>query len=63
MPGPSYALVFPVLEAVLQCPHHTPLHDDALMVLALHVRPEQEIPRAASLQLLYHLLGIIPAYR
>lgn len=63
MPGPSYALVFPVLKAVLHCPHHTPLHDDALAVLALHVRPEQDIPRAASLELLYHLLGIIPAAR
>ena len=63
LPGPCYALVFPVLEAVLHCPHHTPLHDEALLVLALHVRPEQDIPRAGSTRLLYHLLGIIPAYR
>ncbi|GBF89654.1 hypothetical protein Rsub_02372, partial [Raphidocelis subcapitata] len=61
--GPAYALVFPVLRAVLHCPHHTPLHDEALEVLSLHVRPDQDVPRAESLELLYHTLGIIPAYR
>lgn len=61
--GPSYALVFPVLAAVLHCPLITPLHDQALSVLALHVAPEQDVPRGASLTLLYHLLSIIPAYR
>lgn len=63
LPGPSYALVFPVVAAVLHCPVITPLHDQALGVLALHVAPEQDIPRGDSLVLLYHLLGIIPAYR
>lgn len=63
LPGPSYALVFPVLAAVLRCPLITPLHDSALGVLGLHVSPEQDIPRGDSLELLYHLLGIIPAYR
>lgn len=63
LPGPSYSLVFPVLAAVLHCPVITPLHDQALGVLALHVSPEQDIPRGDSLVLLYHLLGIIPAYR
>jgi hypothetical protein len=63
LPGPSYALVFPVVAAVLHCPVITPLHDQALGVLALHVAPEQDIPRGDSLELLYHLLGIIPAYR
>lgn len=63
LPGPSYALVFPVIAAVLHCPVITPLHDQALSVLSLHVGPEQDIPRGDSLTLLYHLLGIIPAYR
>ncbi len=27
------------------------------------MRPDQDVPRAESLELLYHLLGIIPAYR
>lgn len=63
LPGPSYALVFPVLSAVLHCPVLTPLHDQALAVVALHVAPEQDTPRGDSLVLLYHLLGLIPAYR
>lgn len=63
LPGPSYALVFPVVAAVLHCPVLSPLHDAALGVLALHVSPEQDIPRGETLELLYHLLGLIPAYR
>lgn len=63
LPGPSYALVFPVIAAVLHCPTITPLHDQALAVLSLHVAPEQDIPCGDSLALLYNLLGIIPAYR
>jgi hypothetical protein len=63
LPGPSYALVFPVVAAVLRCPHITPLHDEALAVLGLHVAPEQDIPRGESLELLYAVLGTIPAYR
>lgn len=63
LPGPSYALVFPVVAAVLHCPVLSPLHDAALGVLALHASPEQDIPRGESLELLYHLLGLIPAYR
>ncbi len=42
---------------------HTPLHDECLAVLSLHVAPGLDIPRRASLELLYHLLGVIPAYR
>jgi hypothetical protein len=52
-----------VLQAVLSSPSHTPLHDAALGVLALHVAPGQDVPRQQSLRLLYHLLSIIPAYR
>lgn len=63
LPGPSYALVFPVVAAVLRCALITPLHDEALAVLGLHVSPEQDIPRGESLELLYAVLGTIPAYR
>jgi hypothetical protein len=55
--------VFPVVAAVLRCPSITPLHDEALAVLGLHVAPEQDIPRGESLELLYAVLGTIPAYR
>jgi hypothetical protein len=48
---------------VLHCRLITPLHEAALDVLGLHVFPEQDIDRGDSLELLYFLLGIIPAYR
>ncbi len=59
----TYRFLFPVLQAVLSSPCHTPLHDAALGVLSLHVAPGQDVPRQQSLRLLYHLLAIIPAYR
>ncbi|KAG2489371.1 hypothetical protein HYH03_012201 [Edaphochlamys debaryana] len=63
LPPSSYCYVFPVLQAVLLSPVHTPLHDECVGVLALHVAPGLDIPRRASLELLYHLLGVVPAYR
>jgi hypothetical protein len=63
LPPQAYAFCFPVLKAVLGWPRHTPVHDQALGVLALHVSPGVPIPRAATLELLYHVLGIMPAYR
>ncbi|GLC46160.1 hypothetical protein PLESTB_001196200 [Pleodorina starrii] len=63
LPPSSYSYVFPVLQAVLLSPVHTALHDECLAVVALHVAPGLDIPRRASLELLYHLLGVIPAYR
>ncbi len=48
---------------MLLSPVHTPLHDEAVGVLALHVAPGLEVPRAASLRLLFHVLGVVPAYR
>ena len=63
LPPASYAFVFPVLAAVLGSPRHSDLHDPALAVVALHCGPALDVPRADSLHLLYHLLGVIPAYR
>ncbi|GIL73837.1 hypothetical protein Vretimale_5312 [Volvox reticuliferus] len=63
LPPSSYCYVFPVLQAVLLSPVHTRLHDECVAVIALHVAPGLDIPRRASLELLYHLLGVIPAYR
>ncbi|KAF5835979.1 armadillo-type protein [Dunaliella salina] len=60
--GASYRFVFPVLQAILSSPTHTPSHEDALAVVALHCSAH-DVPRAASLALLYHLLGVVPAYR
>lgn len=63
LPRSAYCFVFPVLQAVLSAPSFSPLHEDALSVVALHVAPGEAIPRAESLRLLYHLLGVVPAYR
>ncbi|KAG2444413.1 hypothetical protein HXX76_001166 [Chlamydomonas incerta] len=63
LPSSSYCYVFPVLQAVLMSPVHTALHDECVAVLSLHVAPGLDIPRRASLELLYYLLGVIPAYR
>ena len=63
LPGPSYHLCFPVLEAVLSSSVHTPLHEQALEVMALHVAPGLPLPRNQTLAVLYHVLGVVPAYR
>lgn len=63
LPRPAYCFVFPVIQAVLAAPAFSPLHEDALTVLALHVAPGESIPRKESLRLLYHLLGVVAAYR
>lgn len=63
LPGPSYDLCFPVLEAVLSSSVHTPLHEQALEVMALHVAPGLPLPRKQTLAVLYHVLGVVPAYR
>ena len=42
-------------------PHPPPCQ--ALSVLALHCGVGDDIPRKATLDLLYHLLGVMPAYR
>lgn len=51
------------MQALLGGAGHTKLHDEALAVVALHVTPGAPLPRAATLRLLYHLLGVVPAYR
>lgn len=63
LPGPSYALCFPILAAVLSTPDHTRLHDMALAVVSLHVSPGRPLPRQETLALLYNVLEIMPAYR
>lgn len=63
LPGHTYAFIFPVIRAVLSSPQHTPLHDEAMAVVALHCAPGEPLPRRESLQLLYHVLGVNTSYR
>ena len=60
---PAYLFVFPLLAAVLKWPTHTPLHEPALSVVALHVDPEGNVPRAASLDMLYCMLDVLSGFR
>jgi len=58
LPPPAYALVFPVLEAVLTSGLRTKVHDPAISVVALHAAPSMELPRARLFASLYaHLEG------
>lgn len=63
LPLPAFNLCFPILQAVLGWPEISPLHDSALAILGLHVKPGLAVPREAMLTLLYLVLGTIPAYR
>lgn len=63
LPAATYTFLFPVLQALLSPHSITPLHDAALSVVSLHVQPGQDVPRADTLHLMYHLLSVIPTYR
>ena len=60
----AFRYVFPVVEAVLRLGSHTSLHEAALGVLGAHVTPwDPLVPREASIAVLQHALGIVPAFR
>lgn len=63
LPPNAYLFTFPVLSAVLKWPGHTPLHEAALLVAALHVDPDRDVPRPASLDMLFTMLSGLPAFR
>ena len=63
LPTPAYSMLFPILAAVLSWPQRTPLHEDALAAVALHVLPGHTLPRRATLALLYNVLETLPSFR
>jgi len=63
LPLPAFKLCFPVLASVLSWPEVSALHDPALTIVGLHVKPDMAVPRRKMLALLYLVLGTIPAYR
>lgn len=63
LPLSAFNLCFPILEAVLGWPEISSLHDPALTIVGLHVKPDVAVPRQSMLKLLFHVLGNIPAYR
>ena len=63
LPLAAFKLCYAILAAILDLPEISPLHEPAMNILALHVAPGLDIPRSKMLALLYHVLGVIPAYR
>lgn len=63
LPLAAFKLCYPILAAILSLPEITSLHESAMNIISLHVGPNLDIPRGKMLGLMYHVLGIIPAYR
>ncbi|XP_071922276.1 protein ILITYHIA-like isoform X1 [Coffea arabica] len=63
LPVDSFTFVFPIIEKILSSPKRTGLHDDVLQILFLHMDPILPLPRVQMLSVLYHVLGVVPAYQ
>ncbi|KAG6482942.1 hypothetical protein ZIOFF_059581 [Zingiber officinale] len=63
LPADSFTFIFPVIEHILLSPKKTALHDDLLHILSMHLDPILPLPRPRMLLVLYHVLGVIPAYQ
>lgn len=63
LPVDSFTFVFPIMERILLSSKKTGLHDDVLRILYLHMDPLLPLPRLRMLSVLYHVLGVIPAYQ
>ncbi|KAK7285862.1 hypothetical protein RJT34_20645 [Clitoria ternatea] len=63
LPVDSFSFVFPIMERILLCPKKTKFHDDVLRILYLHLDPHLPLPRIKMLSVLYHVLGVVPAYQ
>ncbi|KAF8392097.1 hypothetical protein HHK36_022439 [Tetracentron sinense] len=63
LPVDSFTFVFPIMEQILLSSKKTGLHDDVLRMLSLHMDPILPLPRLRMLSVLYHVLGVVPAYQ
>lgn len=63
LPAPAYTFCFPIVRAVLSSAVPTPLHQSALDVVSLHVKPGDGAPEPQNFALLYNVLEILPAYK
>lgn len=61
LPSPAYALVIPILEAVLTSGLRSKLHDPAISIVALHASPSAPLPRTRLFRSLYLYLEATPA--
>lgn len=63
LPADSFTFIFPILEQILFSPQKTKVHDDVLWILSLHLDPVVPLPRLRMIEVLYHVLGNMPAYQ
>ncbi|XP_059308205.1 protein ILITYHIA isoform X2 [Lycium ferocissimum] len=63
LPVDSFTFVFPIIERILLSPKKTRLHDDVLKIIFLHLDSFLPLPRVQMLSVLYHVLGVVPAYQ
>ncbi|XP_047319799.1 protein ILITYHIA [Impatiens glandulifera] len=63
LPVDTFTFVFPIYNAILLSSKKTALHDDVLRMLFLHMDPVLPLPRLRMISVLYHVLGIVPAYQ
>ncbi|KAJ8498675.1 hypothetical protein OPV22_009227 [Ensete ventricosum] len=59
----SFTFIFPIMEQILLSSKKTILHDDVLQILSFHLDPILPLPRPRMLSVLYHVLGVVPAYQ
>ncbi|OVA02254.1 HEAT [Macleaya cordata] len=63
LPVDSFIFIFPIMEQILLSSKKTGIHDDVLRILSLHLDPILPLPRLQMLSVLYHVLGVVPAYQ
>ncbi|GAU13582.1 hypothetical protein TSUD_346860 [Trifolium subterraneum] len=63
LPVDSFSFVFPIMERILLCSKKTKFHDDVLRLVYLHMDAHLPLPRVRMLSVLYHVLGVVPAYQ
>ncbi|CAH9067306.1 unnamed protein product, partial [Cuscuta epithymum] len=51
------------MERILLASKKTRLHEDVLQIIFLHLDPALPLPRVRMLSVLYHVLGVVPAYQ
>ncbi|XP_073102669.1 protein ILITYHIA [Elaeis guineensis] len=63
LPADSFTFIFPIIEQILYSSKKTAFHDDVLKIVAMHLDPILPLPRLRMLSVLYHALGVVPAYQ
>uniref|UniRef100_A0A7N0VHG6 TOG domain-containing protein n=1 Tax=Kalanchoe fedtschenkoi TaxID=63787 RepID=A0A7N0VHG6_KALFE len=63
LPVDSFTFIFPIMERILLSSKKTGLHDKVLQIIYLHMDPILPLPRLRMLSVLYHVLGVVPAYK